>query len=163
MRQLKLYLISKYGQEKVLECFTKIHQIFLKSLLAVQKSMIYDKHCFELYGYDVLIDSNLKPWLLEVNAAPSMTANTQNDFELKCNLLDDVFTIIDMERVLQGNEEQIGGFDLIYRQTPLSMPTNSIYTTYLGCYNQRSTNLKKLAKISAQRIMATPEPKAKIQ
>ena len=125
--------------------------------------MINDKHCFELYGYDVLIDSNLKPWLLEVNAAPSMTANTQNDFELKCNLLDDVFTIIDMERVLQGNEEQIGGFDLIYRQTPLSMPTNAIYTTYLGCYNQRSTNLKKLAKISAQRIMATPEPKAKIQ
>jgi len=30
--------------------------------------------------------------------SPSMTANTPIDFELKCGLLDDVFTIIDLER-----------------------------------------------------------------
>jgi len=61
-----------------------------------------DKRCFECYGYDILFDSNLKPWLLEVNGSPSMTANTQVDWELKCGLLDDVFTIIDMEKILTG-------------------------------------------------------------
>ena len=56
-----------------------------------------DKHCFELYGFDILFDSDLKPWLIEVNAYPSMTASTKEDHILKTSLLDDTFTIIDME------------------------------------------------------------------
>lgn len=67
--------------------------------------MINDKHCFELYGYDILLDSNIKPWLLEVNASPSMTANTKEDQDLKNGLLDDTFTVVDLEKLISTSIE----------------------------------------------------------
>lgn len=48
----------------------------LESLMAVKPIMINDKQCFETYGFDIMLDNNLKPWLIEVNASPSFTANT---------------------------------------------------------------------------------------
>jgi hypothetical protein len=48
--------------------------VILRSLLAVNKVLIHDRHCFEMYGYDLLFDTDLKVWLLEVNASPSLTA-----------------------------------------------------------------------------------------
>ncbi len=36
---------------------------------ACQNVMINDRHCFELYGYDIIIDQSLKPWLIEVQHA----------------------------------------------------------------------------------------------
>ena len=33
---------------------------------ACQNVMINDRHCFELYGYDIIIDQALRPWLIEV-------------------------------------------------------------------------------------------------
>nr|XP_055062934.1 polyglutamylase complex subunit TTLL1-like [Misgurnus anguillicaudatus] len=53
-----------------------------------------DKHCFECYGYDIIIDDRLKPWLIEVNASPSLTSSTANDWILKYNLINDTLNIV---------------------------------------------------------------------
>lgn len=76
-----------------------------------------DKHCFECYGYDIIIDDKLKPWLIEVsliyftkhasnsarvncarlfqvNASPSLTSSTANDRILKYNLINDTLNIV---------------------------------------------------------------------
>ncbi|CDW73250.1 tubulin-tyrosine ligase family [Stylonychia lemnae] len=153
LRSMKLYLMSKYGQEKVSDAFSQIQELIIKCLQSVQKTIINDKHCFELYGFDVLFDSNLKPWLIEINASPSMTANTPNDYEMKIGLLDDTFTTLDLEKILSGTEEQIGGFDLICRGTPVKLPQNSTYLSHLGCQNNRNQQLKKLAKSTASRLV----------
>ena len=47
-----------------------------------------------MYGYDILLDSNLKPWLIEINASPSLSTTTKKDKELKMTLINDVYKIV---------------------------------------------------------------------
>ena len=50
--------------------------------------------CFEILGFDILIDKNGNPLLLEVNHAPSFNCDTALDAEVKRNLLTDTFRLI---------------------------------------------------------------------
>lgn len=105
---------------------------------SVQKSILPSKNSFELYGYDFMIDADLKPWLIEINGGPSMTANTDFDCKLKCGLIDDVLTIIDIEGMLEGTEMTVGGFDLIIdKGIKVVQDKHSQYTSFLGARNQR--------------------------
>lgn len=52
-------------------------------------------NAFELYGFDVMFDQQLKVWLLEVNASPSLGANTELDWEVKSQLIKDVIRLVD--------------------------------------------------------------------
>ena len=47
-----------------------------------------------MYGYYILIEDNLKPWLIEVNASPSVSTTTESDRKLKMGVLKDVFDIV---------------------------------------------------------------------
>jgi tubulin polyglutamylase TTLL9 len=54
---------------------------------------------------------------------------------------------------LQGNEEQIGGFDLIYKEKPKGKDKPIAQRiSFLGTFNNRVDNLKKIAKANAPRL-----------
>ncbi|XP_051747765.1 probable tubulin polyglutamylase TTLL1 isoform X2 [Ctenopharyngodon idella] len=72
----------------------KVIIIIMCSSSRLQPVMNNDKHCFECYGYDIIIDDRLKPWLIEVNASPSLTSSTANDRILKYNLINDTLNIV---------------------------------------------------------------------
>lgn len=76
-----------------------------------------------MYGYDVLIDSNLKPWLIEVNASPSLSDTTLEDKALKKALINDVFNIVIPGDWLKSRanvgtdtckEQEVGSFEVLY-------------------------------------------------
>ncbi|NP_001342648.1 probable tubulin polyglutamylase TTLL9 isoform 4 [Mus musculus] len=161
LQRFRQYLASKHGPKAVETLFSDMDNIFIKSLQSVQKVIISDKHCFELYGYDILIDQDLKPWLLEVNASPSLTASSQEDYELKTCLLEDTLHVVDMEARLTGKEKRVGGFDLMWNDGPVSREDgpsdlsgmgNFVTNTHLGCVNDRKEQLRQLFRsLQAQR------------
>lgn len=55
------------------------------------------KMCFEILGFDIILDSQLKPYLLEVNHTPSFTCDTSLDHEIKYNLIKDTFNILNLD------------------------------------------------------------------
>lgn len=147
VRSVRLYIQQKFGVQAADKCFENIIDLMFHSVRAVKDLLNHDPKSFELFGYDILLDEHLKPWLLEVNAYPSLTASTKEDRDLKVAMLDDALTIIDMEKVLTGKETQVGGFDLMYLE-----PGPIIRPSMLGCMNDRDTQLKQLSKVALSRL-----------
>lgn len=51
-------------------------------------------NCFELFGFDVLIDNKLEPWLLEVNLTPALGCDSPLDQKIKSNAVADLFSLM---------------------------------------------------------------------
>ena len=52
--------------------------------------------CFEILGFDIIIDRDYKPLLLEVNHAPSFSTASPLDWEIKQKLFRDTFRLLGM-------------------------------------------------------------------
>jgi hypothetical protein len=57
------------------------------TLRAVQPVMVNDKHCFELYGFDVILDDALKPWLIEVGRGGVLCCSVARRAALCCAVM----------------------------------------------------------------------------
>ncbi|CAF3548920.1 unnamed protein product [Rotaria sordida] len=52
--------------------------------------------CFEILGFDILLDRKLKPYVLEVNHSPSFTTDSKLDREIKDALIYDTLLLLNM-------------------------------------------------------------------
>merc|ERR1712232_691270 len=84
-----------------------IDRLITKTLIAVQPGLAHFYHsyqpddlenamCFEVLGFDVMLDHKLQPWLLEVNHSPSFTTESELDLVVKQEVLSDVFRLINL-------------------------------------------------------------------
>ena len=81
--------------------WSRIYDVILKSIIsgehyvlsAIKKYQLHRNNCFEVFGYDILIDSELKPWLVEVNLSPSLACESPLDTSIKANLIADIFSM----------------------------------------------------------------------
>jgi hypothetical protein len=111
--------LSSQGHD-VAALWERIEYMTVKTLIAAlaQMTHVYNScfphgnegyTCFELLGLDVMIDENLKPWLLEVNHTPSFTCDTPLDKRIKSTLIREAWNIVgvkDIDRVKYQEKER---------------------------------------------------------
>ncbi|KAL0821054.1 hypothetical protein ABMA28_005687 [Loxostege sticticalis] len=100
-----------------------IDQVIVKTIISAWPILKHSYHacfpshdmvhaCFEILGFDILLDHKLHPFILEVNHSPSFHTDTQLDREVKESLLTDTFTMLniwqcDKKRVLEEDRKRI--------------------------------------------------------
>jgi tubulin polyglutamylase TTLL6/13 len=85
----------------------QIDQIVRLTLLSAQSKISSSYHtalnvsdgksrCFEVLGFDILIDEHHRPWLLEVNSMPSLQTESKLDHDLKKQVIEGAMRILDI-------------------------------------------------------------------
>ena len=79
--------------------------IIIKTLISVQPMLSHtyrscqpddvdNSMCFEILGFDIFLDSKLKPWIIEVNHTPSFSTDSPLDFKIKKGVILDTFKLL---------------------------------------------------------------------
>ncbi|XP_011690039.1 PREDICTED: probable tubulin polyglutamylase TTLL2 [Wasmannia auropunctata] len=91
-RQLRRYFEQSGYFDWIL--WQRISCLVTLTILSQAAGIPKSSNCFEFFGFDVLIDENLKPWLLEVNLSPALSNDCEVDSEVKKPLLHDLFDLL---------------------------------------------------------------------
>ncbi|XP_031437614.1 tubulin polyglutamylase TTLL4 [Clupea harengus] len=133
----------------------KIKDIVIKTIIASEPyvNTLVNMHvrspysCHELFGFDIMLDEKLKPWVLEVNISPSLHSNTALDVAIKGQMIRDVLNLAGF--VLPQKDELL---------TPASSSSSSSLSSLCGggrerCKPELSTDEKvKRAFYMSQRF-----------
>jgi len=99
----------------------RIKDIMIDSFMSVRSKMNPNKrkNCFELFGFDFLLDEDFRLWLLEINTNPFLGTPNKDMVVLVPKMVEDMIKIavdpICKPRVRPSPVDQ-NGFELIYRE-----------------------------------------------
>ncbi|XP_029804357.1 tubulin polyglutamylase TTLL7 isoform X4 [Suricata suricatta] len=101
---LKIFLyhdgLVRMGTEKYIPPDESNLELVVKTLIVAEPHVLHayrmcrpgqppgsESVCFEVLGFDILLDRKLKPWLLEINRAPSFGTDQKIDYDVKRGVL----------------------------------------------------------------------------
>ncbi|KAM6355870.1 LOW QUALITY PROTEIN: putative tubulin polyglutamylase TTLL2 [Podargus strigoides] len=116
--------LRTFGVDDVL-LWQKINNIVILTLLAVTPLPVAS-NCFELFGFDILIDDKFKPWLLEVNYNPALCLDCSIDDTVKRKLLHDIVELLNYKQIDTFRQNHVAGTNAGRRQVPWSTASESV-------------------------------------
>ncbi|XP_017041877.1 tubulin polyglutamylase TTLL13 [Drosophila ficusphila] len=105
------------------EFWSNVDDVIIKTVLSAWPVLKHNYHacfpghdkiqaCFEILGFDILVDWKLKPYILEVNHSPSFHTNEQVDREVKRPLIRDTLNLVstvlaDKKQILREDRKRV--------------------------------------------------------
>ncbi|KAI8496070.1 Tubulin polyglutamylase ttll6 [Branchiostoma belcheri] len=80
----------------IIKTLISAHPILKHNYRTCFPNHIKGSACFEILGFDIILDRKLKPWLLEVNHSPSFHTDAPLDKEIKEALLYDTLNMLNL-------------------------------------------------------------------
>ncbi|CAH8462960.1 unnamed protein product [Dicrocoelium dendriticum] len=84
----------------------RIQALIILTLLSQASETPKVPNAYELLGFDILVDSHLRPWLLEVNANPSLSNQCMVDEVVKKPLLNSILEMLRLEQSPMGYADE---------------------------------------------------------
>ena len=66
----------------------------LPNYLAAAAHGEHNSQCFQVFGFDVMLDGTGRPWLLEVNLDPALCTESPIDHKIKSHMLVDLLNVV---------------------------------------------------------------------
>ena len=93
------YIRATFGPAQLRKIIDQFDDIIVKTVIAADEHMgsqdsKSQRSCFELFGFDLLLDKHFRAWLIEVNVSPSLMAQAPLDKRLKTMLMCDILHLI---------------------------------------------------------------------
>ncbi|CAH1265443.1 TTLL3 [Branchiostoma lanceolatum] len=100
--------------------YSGMKQSVIYAMEASQDMIEGRKGSFELYGADFMLDTDLNPWLIEINSSPCMSPSTNITAEMCASVLEDTMKVV-LDRRSDKNCDT-GRFELAFKQSTIHIP-----------------------------------------
>jgi tubulin polyglutamylase TTLL4 len=127
LKAFKTWLAERESPAIMEQTMDNVNSLIVKTILAAEPDLSHSLHttanyrtnCFELFGFDVFLDRQLTPHLIEVNVSPSLAGSSPLDTYIKGVLVADVCHVTGFH----AHEDRLLGKYFAAPSTPLSHTT----------------------------------------
>ncbi|CAL8102422.1 unnamed protein product [Calicophoron daubneyi] len=105
IRQLRQWFQKNALNDRVM--WTQIQALIILTLLSQANSISKVANAYELFGFDILIDQQMRPWLIEVNANPALSTDCMVDEMVKKPLVNSVLEMLRLSEPPVGHRSLI--------------------------------------------------------